>query len=86
VKTCTVCNKTKPLTAFPPHSGRTDGRQSYCRDCQRETTRRRRALGLTDDRPYNRARAHALQALALRHPDEFRTLLAQHLAQQRDAA
>ncbi|WP_437226068.1 helix-turn-helix domain-containing protein [Planctomicrobium sp. SH661] len=33
VKTCSICNQTKPLSAFNRHRLRKDGRDSKCREC-----------------------------------------------------
>lgn len=38
-KTCTKCLVVKPLSEFPPHKQRRDGRGSHCRACHREACR-----------------------------------------------
>lgn len=39
MKTCSKCRESKPLDAFHKHAGRPDGRQPYCKGCQRSQCR-----------------------------------------------
>lgn len=39
LKTCSICNDQKPLTAFYPKAGAKDGRMAHCMMCQRRATK-----------------------------------------------
>jgi len=51
-KTCTRCDETKPLEAFPPRKRSKDGRDGWCRACHNSaaTERRRTPEGLAKSR------------------------------------
>ena len=79
MKRCTHCGVVKPLEDFTPNASRTDGRQSWCKDCASENKRLRRAApgGLDYDRAWTRARQRALAELARQHPEEYEAILTQ---------
>lgn len=35
MKTCTICKENKETAEFSKHSGRSDGLQSHCKDCNK---------------------------------------------------
>lgn len=43
MKTCSACNKSKPVAVFSKNSRTRDGLRSYCKDCQRASAARYRA-------------------------------------------
>jgi len=43
-KRCRNCNETKPASEFNKHYKSSDGLQSYCRECQRETSKKNASL------------------------------------------
>jgi hypothetical protein len=47
VKVCTRCQKRKPLDAFGPRTGASDGRKSQCKKCAAAAARERRTTGRT---------------------------------------
>ena len=74
-KSCTKCGRVLPLNDFPPHRGKHDGLQSYCRACQ---MRRVRAQGAA-----NRAERYAVHVLKRRHRPEYEEILAGARARNR---
>lgn len=48
-KRCSKCAEVKPLTEFNRHAARRDGRQPYCRECQRAAKREHADAGLCED-------------------------------------
>ena len=38
-KRCPMCERTLPLSEFPPDKSRKDGRYGYCRPCKRDYER-----------------------------------------------
>ncbi len=72
-KTCTKCERTKPLDEFPLHARTRDGRDSWCRDC---SNRGRKPTSKRYIR--NRARQRATAELVKLHYDEFCQLLEAH--------
>lgn len=81
-KVCSRCKNTKPLTAFSPHKGKPDGRQSWCRQCAAEYRRElRRANPYTRayDTKQNLAYYAALRRLRQAHREQFDTLLVEEM-------
>lgn len=78
-KACTQCSIVKPLDDFPPNRFHSDGRQSYCRECNRSARREAHRADPSRDRRYNKAYNAALRALADAHSAEFRALLDENL-------
>jgi hypothetical protein len=46
IKFCRKCNETKPLEAFKDNSTMPDGKQPYCRDCDKKAWNHRQYKGL----------------------------------------
>lgn len=75
VKRCTKCHEVKPLDEFPPHKGRRDGRQSWCRVCNAKRVREARwkKQGIPEnDWPRLHQEVGARAARRDSDPDEFK--------------